>query len=118
MRLLEPYVKAMDDASRPKLHWQWITNDHLRLSGDIPAGFAVALAVNYADGWSATQAGKSIPITENTLGFITLRPPEAKNATIDLHYRAGFEPKCFAALSLAAWIYSIWRLRRERQLTN
>ena len=29
MRLLEPYVRSMDDASRPKLRWQWIRNDHV-----------------------------------------------------------------------------------------
>ena len=116
MRLLEPYINAMDNPARPKLQWQWLANDHLRVTGDIPAGLSVALAVNFAGGWRADQAGTAIPVLENTLGFITLRPTAANNTTIDLHYRAGWEPKSFAAISLAAWIYSILRLRRERQL--
>ena len=115
MEVLSDYVKAMDDPSRPKLTWKWLDNNHLQIQGDIPEDYRLALAVNHDAGWAAVQGTRAIPVFTNQLGFITLHPTPQQNATIDLYYSAGAEPKLFAIISLAVWIGCLLRLRKDRQ---
>ena len=115
MEILSDYVKAMDDPSRPKLTWKWLDNNHLQIQGDIPEDYRLALAVNHDAGWAAVQGTRAIPVFTNQLGFITLHPTPQQNATIDLYYSAGAEPKLFAIISLAVWIGCLLRLRKDRQ---
>ncbi len=115
MKILSDYVKAMDDPSRPKLTWKWLDNNHLRVQGDIPDQYRLALAVNHDSGWAAVQGTRALPVFNNQLGFITLHPAPQQNATIDLYYSAGAEPKLFAMIGLAVWIACLIRLRKERQ---
>ncbi len=118
MKVLSDYVKAMDDSSRPKLNWKWLNNNHLRVEGEIPDGYLLALAVNHDSGWSAVQGTRAMPVFTNQLGFITLRPAPQQNATIDLYYSAGAEPKIFAMISVAVWIACLLRIRKDRQNGN
>ncbi len=112
MRILEPFVKAMDDESRPRLAWTWVNNNHLRITGDFPDGYKIAVSVNYDSGWTAVQGVGKLSVNANQIGFITLQPMAQQHGEIDLYYSAGAEPKLFAMLSLAVWVGCFVRLRK------
>ena len=116
MRLLEAYIKAMDDPGRPKLHLQWVDNNHFRVEGDFEEGYKLAVAVNYDAGWKAIQRSKTLPLGPNKIGFLTALPLAGPKGTVDFYYSAGWEPRFFALLSLVVWIAGIRRLWQDRKI--
>jgi hypothetical protein len=121
--VLERYVAAMEDASRPVLQTRWLRTDALAIDGATPAGRLVAVSVNAGPGWRAAQDGREIPIETDNLGFVVLRPAAAAATHIELQYRATAEPRIMAAVSVLAWIAAlaaliIWRKPLDLPTTN
>ncbi len=121
--VLERYVAAMEDVSRPVLRTRWLRTDALAIDGATPAGRFVAVAVNAGPGWRAAQDGREIPIETDNLGFMVLRPAAAAATHIELQYRATAEPRIMAAVTVLAWIAAlaaliIWRKPLDLPTTN
>jgi hypothetical protein len=105
--VLEPYVAALDDATRPALQTRWLGAGTLVIDGVAPPGRLVAVRVNADPGWQAFQDGRAIPIQTDNLGFMVLRPAAAAATHIELHYRATAEPRLMAALSALSWLTAL-----------
>ena len=80
----------------------WETPVRVKISG-VPAGQHAILSVNASPGWHATGA----PIATSKLGFVTL------SGDTTLEYQASFEQKLCAAVSLAAWLFALFRWQRQ-----
>ena len=89
----------------------------LRSPGAARPGDVVAVQVNAAPGWRATQDGHEIPITEDRLGLVVLHPTPAAATRIDLRFRGTSEQRLMAALCILAWLVSLlalWGRRTQR----
>jgi len=123
--VLERYIAAMEDASRPVLQTRWLRTDALAIDGAAPAGRLIAVRVNADPGWRATEDGREIPIETDNLGFMVVRPFAAAALHIELEYRATAEPRIMAAVSVLAWtaafaalIFILWRKPPALPTTN
>jgi hypothetical protein len=110
--VLTRYVAAIDDPARPALHTQWIGTGTLAMTGAAPPGHLVAIQVNADPGWSATQDGREIPITQDKLGFVVLHPSPAAATRIELRFRGTIEQRIMAAVSALAWLTCLFALFR------
>jgi hypothetical protein len=114
----DPLVRALDDASRPRLQSHWKTRDTLEISGRIPPDMLVSVAVNYHRGWTAKQDGRRLGVGRDAAGFITLPAEPAENSRIVLQFENVEEPKRAAAVSGVASAAAILMLlsgfRRRR----
>ncbi len=107
---LGAYVAAMEDPARPPLQAKWLDPSALDVTGPAPAGQLMAVQVNADPGWRATQDGREIGMTRDSLGFIVLHPAPAAAARVELRYHGTGEQRGMAALSAVAWIVSLGAL--------
>jgi hypothetical protein len=122
-QVLEPYIAAMEDATRPVLRTAWRGATTLEIEGPVDAGRLIAVSMNADPGWRAAQDGREIPIEADSLGFVVLRPTASAAVHIELRYRVGAEPRIMAAISALAWTGAlaalfIWRKRSDSATTN
>ncbi|HEX7598329.1 MAG TPA: hypothetical protein VF518_08945, partial [Polyangia bacterium] len=96
--VLARYVAAIEDSSRPALDSRWIDTNTFAVTGPAPPGTLVAIQVNADPGWRATQDGREIAITRDTLGFVVLHPSPAAATRIELRFRGTIEQRLMAAL--------------------
>jgi hypothetical protein len=111
---LTRYVAAIDDPARPALLTRWTDTSTLAMTGPAPPGHVVAVQVNADPGWRATQDGREIPITQDTLGFIVLHPAPAAATRIELRFQGTLEQRMMAALCALAWIAALVAFLRRR----
>jgi hypothetical protein len=116
--VLEPYIAALEDPTRPALQTRWSGADALVIDGAAPAGRLVAVRVNADPGWQAFQDGRAIPIRTDNLGFMVLRPAATAATHIELDYRATAEPRLMAALSGLSWMAALAALFLCPRLTG
>ena len=115
--VLEPYVAAMEDASRPALRARWSGASTLAVDGEVPSGRLVAVKVSWDPGWRATQDGRPIAIEPDKLGFMALAARPAPAAHIELRYGGTAEQRVMAGVSGLAWAAALLALfRRRRQI--
>ncbi len=110
--VLAAYVAAIDDPARPALRSQWIGTGTLAVTGAAPPGHLVAIQVNADPGWSATQDGRQIPITQDKLGFVVLHPTPAAATRIELRFRGTTEQRIMGALCAVTWLASLFAFFR------
>jgi hypothetical protein len=108
------YVAAIDDSSRPMLNFRWVSNSLLEVTGPVPNGHDVAMAITYESGWEATQDGVPLRLWPNKLGFLVAGPRPSRNSVIRFEYRGTPEQRACAVLSLSVWIGTFLYLRRRR----
>jgi hypothetical protein len=113
--LLESYVAAMDDASRPRIETRWLGANDLELEGTVPAGMLVAVRVTHEEGWSAHQNGRRLVVERDKMGFMVVHAESGENAKIRLHYGGTVEQRAMAGVSALAWIASLGALGRYRR---
>jgi hypothetical protein len=119
-QVLEPYIAALEDASRPALRTIWRDPGRLDIDGPVAAGRLVAVTVNADPGWHAAAEGREIPVEKDNLGFMVLRPMGAATH-IEMQYRAPAEPRIMAVVSALSWLgalYFLWRKRSDSATTN
>ena len=122
-QVLEPYIAAMEDSTRPTLRTAWRDNNTFEIEGAVDAGRMVAVSMNADPGWHAAQEGRAIPVETDNLGFMVLRPSTSAATRIELRYRVGVEPRIMAAVSALAWIGAVgalfvWRKHSDSAATN
>ncbi len=118
VQVLDRYAGAFNDPSRPKLSSSWQGPTRLRVAGSIPEDMLVSVAVNFDEGWSATQDGRPLTVGASKLGFILLQPRAKANSDILLQYGGTREQKFMALLSLLTWLgcFALLWKTRQRQL--
>ena len=104
------YVAAIEDASRPALGVQWTDASSLAIAGPVPADDLISVQVNAGQGWTATQDGREIAITQDRLGFLVLHPTASPGAKMELRYRGTTEQRVMAGVSALAWVGAIFAL--------
>jgi hypothetical protein len=122
-RVLEPYIAAMEDSTRPALRTAWRGTTTIEIAGAVEPGRLVALSMNADPGWHAAQDGRDIPVEADNLGFVVLRPNPSAATHIGMRYRVGAEPRIMAAIGALAWIGALaalflWRKRSDSATTN
>ena len=113
--VLARYVAATEDAARPALAASWADNNRLAIAGTVREGDVVGVQVNADPGWSATQDGREIAMTQDKLGFVVLHPAAAASTRMELHFTGTLEQRLTALLSVLAWCGSflwLWHTRR------
>lgn len=109
------YIQATSDAGRPLLHMRWQGTREIEISGEVPAGYDVVLAVNHAEGWHALQDGSPVELARNALGYIVVKARPAAATTIRLTHGPTAEQVAFAGLSGLTWAAAgFWYFRRWR----
>jgi hypothetical protein len=116
--VLERYVAAGEDESRPRLQVTRPGPGRLVIEGAIPPQRLVGLQENWDPGWEATQDGREIVIGPDYLGFIALQPWPGQRSRIELHYRGSREQRLFAGVSLLAWFGLAAGLVRQGALSR
>lgn len=104
---LPRYFEALNDPARPVLAMREVHPSLWEITGPVPAGFEVSVAMNEDPGWRAYQDGKEIPVRANGLGMIELAPEAKATTRIVLEYAGTGQQKIFGALSALVWIGSI-----------
>lgn len=115
--LLENYVAAMDDVSRPRLATRWLGTGDMEIEGTIPDQMLVAVRVTYDEGWRAFQDGRRLEIGCDKMGFMVVHATPGASAKIRLRYRGTAEQRVMAGVCSLAWIASLaalWRSRRAK----
>ncbi len=115
LRAIAPYVAAMDDPARPALNFTWQGPSAATISGPVPPGQLIAVAISFEDGWEAWQDGAAIPIQRTQLGFFMVVPRAAAQTTISLRYRAPLETRLAAGVSALCWISCLLFWLRSRR---
>lgn len=109
---LARYVAGIEDPARPVLQTRWLDAGALDITGPAPPpGDLIAVQVNASPGWSASQDGRALPVTQDRLGFIVLTPTPAPAARIALRYRGTLEQRLMAALCALSWLAALAALR-------
>lgn len=114
--LLEPYIRALDDAARPTPTLRKLSNSALEVRGAMPGGHWLNIAVSHHPGWRAWQDGKPLGVERSTLGHLLLKPEPAVQTTIALEFKPSTEHIAFTILSLLVWVASLaacWRTFRR-----
>lgn len=103
------FVADLDDASLPQARFHWQGADQAQITGAFTPDEALAVAINYEPGWTATVNGRAARIHEDGLGFIAIEPGCAGPCTVDLlwsqRWQAAFAITIFvlAAGASVAW---------------
>ena len=114
LQYLAAYSAALRDPARPQLISAWDGPSRLRLSGPIPEDMLISVAVNFDEGWAASQDGRSIPSAASQLGFLLLHAKASPDSNIVLEYCGTVEQRMMALLSLLTWlacVYFLWKRR-------
>ena len=114
-QVIAPYVAAMSDSARPSLAFNWQGPSAATISGPVPAGHLVAVAISFEEGWQALQDGVAIPIQPNELGFFTVAPRASAQTEISLRYRAPLETRLAAGVSAICWFSCLLFWLRSRR---
>jgi hypothetical protein len=113
---MRKYVMGREDAARPALRVAWQGVSRLAINGPVRAGDLVAVQVNAAEGWKATQDGREVPLTADRLGFVVVHPSPAAQTRIELAFHGTAEQRLMATLGAIAWIGAIAvRIRARRR---
>lgn len=109
---LRPFVQALDDTSLPVARFHWQGSNMAVLSGTISRGQAVSVAINYDPGWTATVAGRPVPLRADGLGLIAIEPNCDGPCEIQIRWTQRWEPPfALGAFGLALVVSTFWCFR-------
>ncbi len=113
---LRRFVAALDDPALPVVETSWQGPDRALLRGSLAPNEAISLAMNFDRGWSASANGRPARVYEDGLGFLVIKPDCSGNCMVELHWKAGWEPRfaaMLALLALGAGMVWWWRERKS-----
>lgn len=96
-----------------QMETKWHGTDDLEITGLIPAGGSITVAVNWDPGWRALQDSKPIAVESTSFGFIKLAAAPAVRSRIELHYAGTLEQRVMAGISLLSWLLALAWLMRD-----
>ncbi len=113
---------ALDDASLPLAPLVWRNPDQARISAALAPSQVISVQVTYDPGWTASVAGRRVPIRSDQLGLIVIEPHCSGSCDVDLEFTGGPERAAclavslLAALGLAAMLFRPPGVNRQRNL--
>jgi hypothetical protein len=111
---LRPFVQALDDPSLPVARFHWQGSNATLISGVASRGQAVSVAINYDPGWTASVAGRAVPLHADGLGLIAIEPGCDGPCEIQMRWTPGWEPAfVLGAFGLALAISCVWCFRSK-----
>lgn len=114
---IRPFVAALDDTALPAASWRWNSTDSASASATMTPDEVFAIALNYDAGWTASVAGRQVPVRPDGLGLIVAEPHCAGPCALELRWSPGMEPwivglvSLLSLLTLAAATFWMRRLR-------
>jgi hypothetical protein len=109
---LRPFVQALDDPSLPVARFHWQGSNAALISGVASRGQAVSVAINYDPGWTASVAGRPVPLHADGLGLIAIEPGCDGPCEIQMLWTPGWEPAfVLTAFGFALAISCVWCFR-------
>src|SRR5206468_11592744 len=66
------YVAALDDPQLPLADFRWNGNSHFSVRAPMKRGQVLAVQVNYVPGWTATVAGRPVPVHGDGIGLMVI----------------------------------------------
>ena len=106
-RELRPFVQALDDPSLPQARFHWLGANQAQITGAFAPDQAIAVAINYDPGWTATVSGRAVNLHKDGLGFIAIEPGCSGICTIDIHWTPRWEPPFAITMFVLALAVSI-----------
>jgi len=109
---LRPFVQALDDPSLPvaRLHWQGA--NAAVVSGVLTREQAASVAINYDPGWTASVAGRTVPLHSDGLGLIAIEPGCDGPCEIQMRWSQRWEPAfALGVFGLALAFSAVWCFR-------
>jgi hypothetical protein len=113
--LIEPFIRALDDESRPRARLRRISNSEFEVESAAPGGLWLNVAVSHHPGWRVTQDGQPVEVQASVLGQMVVKPRPAASSTFRFRYLPSWQQVVGSAVSLLAWVVSLavlWRGRR------
>jgi hypothetical protein len=95
----ERYVAALEDAQLPDTRFRWASLSEVMIEAEVRGGEAVSVQIAHHPGWEAWSDGEPIPVAEDGLGQIALRPGAGKHR-IELRFTGGWEQSLAKTASL------------------
>ena len=96
------YAAALQDESRPLASFDWMSGGKARIAANLTAQDLISVQVAWFNGWRARANGRSIPITEDGIGFQVLHPACQGACEITLEWSGPPDRWPTAVLSLLA----------------
>jgi hypothetical protein len=120
---LEPvraYVTALDDPQLPLAEMRWNGNTHFSVRAAMKRSQVLSVQVNYVPGWTATVAGRTVPVHGDGIGLMVAEPGCEGNCTVELAYGVTTEAWVCRVLSalVALGLVSIYAFRKARYFLN
>jgi hypothetical protein len=98
------YSAALDSEAFPPATLEWQGRNRMRVAATAGPGQVISIQVNYHPGWRAAQAGRSVEVRRDGLGFLWLRPAAEGAAEIDLEYTGGWGSRVCGWLTAGAML--------------
>jgi hypothetical protein len=120
---VRPFAMALEDASLPLAPLVWRNPDHARISAALAPSQVISVQITYDPGWTASVAGRRVPVRSDQLGLIVIEPHCSGSCDVDLEFTGGPERAAclavglLAALGLAAMLFRPPRVNRQRNLS-
>lgn len=114
---IAPYVRAMDNADRPRIEVAWEGNNRILLrTPEVRDGYLITLRVSHDAGWHAVQDGQPVALRADPMGNLLIEPRMSENpAVIRLDFRPPLQQMAGTAVSLIAIVAAAFAIRRERR---
>ena len=110
-----PYVAAVSDPTRLQAKLSWLSTERATIQGTPKPGDLLSLQIPFHFGWRAeSNSGTPIPIGQDALGFLLLRPNCQGPCTVTLVFDGGQESKVLRAIAAIAWLTVIALLIHNR----
>jgi hypothetical protein len=114
------YVAALDDPRLPLAELRWNGNTHFSVQAPMKHGQVLSVQVNYVPGWTATIAGRAVPLHADGIGLMVAEPDCEGNCTVELAYGASTEAWACRLLSalIALGMIILYTFRKARYFLN
>jgi hypothetical protein len=113
---LRPYVAALDDPALPVAQMNWEGTSRASVHAQVRRGQAISVQVNYAPGWRARVAGRSVPVRQDGIGLLVLEPGCDGPCDVQMEFGATTEAWVCRILSGLVTVAMIVLFARRRPL--
>lgn len=104
---LGPYIRAIEDPSRPEAVARWPSNHELHITAPLKPDDLISVQIAFDSGWEARIAGRPVPTRPDALGLLVIDPHCAGPCEIRLAYTGGTEMQIIRLLSLVCWLAAL-----------
>ena len=111
---LEPYVRAIDDATLPLADMRWVNPHRVRVETRLQPSQLVSIQISYAPGWHAFANRSPALVRPDALGLMIIEPQCVGECRIDLTYESGPEAGWTRVVQLVSVALTIGLLLKRK----